>query len=638
MLRLMHRYKKSLFGFLLVGLVVMAMSGFGVRMLDKHHEPFAVKIDDHIVTYEQLSQERRGIEERYRSAFGKNYPKMMEQLGLNANQQAVDKVINDYLLEREAGRLNLVVGDDSLGSLIKLSLFGRDRPFDAQAYRGFLRQLGMTSKQFEDQLRGDALRQQYAGILRLASFPSLREVRMGVEREESKFGFTYAEFDPASFVKDLKDPEPAVLEAFYKDRGERYELPPRVSYDYLVLDPEKFLDLVEVTPEDIELYYSDHQADFMTGEQIKARHIQLNYDKKATAEQMAALKEKAEQVHQKVLAGESFDSLALEYSDDITTKGNGGSLGWISKGVMSKQFDAAAFKLHEGGVTDLVQTDYGFHIVKVEDFKPSAPRELAEVRSQIDTLLRKREAPAYTSEKAHSLFEQWQNGTMSLANFAVTNNLAAASTVGMLDKDKDPDDKLRGLTAKVLAFPEEEKQTVDVGDKTVLVAVKQYRDQEVPALEQVKAKVVQDWKQEQSKIAAKTAAKSLLASAQASPDGALKTAAQAGKTTLKEAKDLSMSAKARSTPFNNPDVARAVFNADAVGQKPTEVFESDGKYYLIQPVSVVKPDAAVIEAKVSEYRKRGADSFLQTMVAATVTDLKARSAIETAPGLLSSES
>lgn len=637
MLRAMHKYKKSLFGFLLLGLVCMVMTGFGVNMFNRRQEPYAIKIDEHSIGYDHVSQERRALEERYRSVFGNNYSQMMNQLGINVSQQAVDKAINDHLLEREARSLNLAVGDESLGTLIKLSLFGKDRPFDPQVYRGFLRQVGMNSRQFEEQVRGDALRQQFAGIIHLASVPSKREVRAAIEHDEAKFSVEYVEFDPASYLKSIKDPDASVIEEYYKANGSRYELPPRISYDYVALDPEKFLDLVEVTPDDIELHYSDHQSDFITPEQVRARHVQLNFTKNASPAEMASLKAEAEQVHQKAVAGEPFESLVLQYSDDITSKGNGGDVGWIARGKMPKQFDAAAFAVKQGGIADLVQTDYGFHIIKVEGHKPAAPKELSEVRMEIDKLLRRQEAPAYTSERAHALFEKWQAGTMSLADFAVTNNLVAVSTNGLLDKDKDPENSLRGLTDKVMNFPDETKQMVDIGDKTVLVAVKQYRDQEVPPLDQVRAKVLQDWKKEQARLAAKGAAQTFVKSVEAAAaDASLKSVAEANKLTAKESKDMSIAGRSRMSPFNNAELVAELFNFDVVGKKPNEVFEVDGKFIVARTTSAVKPEQSAVDAKITEYRQRGADSFLQTSLSAMVTTLKARSAIDIAPGLLES--
>lgn len=636
MLRIMHKYRKSLFGFLIVGLVCMMMTGFGIHLLDKRHEPYAVKIDEHIISYEDISHERRNLEERYRSMFGKNFAQIAQQLNLNLAQQALDKSINDYILEREATQRNLTVGDEGLSSLIKTSLFGKEREFDMNAYRGFLRQIGMSSAQFEEKVRDDALRQQYVGILRLAAMPSQREARTAIEREEAKFNFDYVEFDSTEFLKEVKDPDQATLDAYYSEHNSEYELSPRVSFDYVVFDPEKFLDLVEVTPDDVEIYYSDHQSQFTTDEQIHARHIQLNYAKNATPTEMAALKTKAEEVQQKALSGESFESLALQYSDDITTKGNGGDLGWISRGKMAKQFDASAFKTKEGAISEVIQTDYGFHVVKVEGVKPSAPKELNAVRAEIETIIRKREAPAYTADKARSLYEKWQSGSQSLADFAVENNLAAASTNGLLDKEKDPDNNLRGLTGKVLAFPEDTKQTIDVGDKTVLVSIKQYKDQEVPPLDQVKAKVVENWKKQQSIKLAKAAADAALQSVSTHEN--LKATALASKRTVKESKEQSVSNRSKAPPFNDQGVEKELFTFESVGKKPSKVYEIDGKYYLFQVTAVSKPDAGAIDSKLVEYRRRGADSFLQTVALAMTNRLKAHSNIDIAPGLLTQDS
>lgn len=637
MLKAMHKYRKSLFGILLIALVCMTMTGFGLEMLNRRPEPYAIRIGEHSISYEQFNQERRQLEERYRSIFGNNFQQMAQQLNLNLSQQAVDKAINDHLIEREAAEKNLVVGDESVASLIRTALFG-NRPFDANAYRGFLRQAGVTTQQFEASVRSDALRQQYLGLLRVAATPSDNELRQGIIRDETTYNVSYVEFDPAQFQKELVAPDAAALEAFYAERSEGYELPPRISYDYVVLDPKKFLDLVEVTPEDIELFYADNQHQFTNEEQIQARHVQLNYSKDATPAEMASLKTRAEEVHQRAVAGEPFEMLALEYSDDITSKGNGGDLGWLSRGRMAKEFDAAAFKAKQGGVAELVQTDYGFHVVKVEGHKEAAPKDLSEVRAEIERIIRDRESPAYTSEKAATLFDAWSAKDQSLADFAVENNLVAVSTNGLMDREKDPEDGLRGLTGKVITFPEEAKQMVDVGDKSVLVSVKQYRDAEIPPLEQVRERVIEDWKKQQAQRSAKEAAEKLLAALKDGSQGNLSSAAAAAKVQVKDVKDVSLANRGRTPPLNDEALQRDFLKPSAVGQSPERVYEVGGKFILAQATAATRPDAAKVDSKVAEYRRRATDSFLQMMAMAEINRLKARSNIDVAPGLLAQDS
>lgn len=634
MLRLMHKYRRSLFGIILVGLCALAMSGFGVDMLNKRHESYAIKIDDHLISYDEFQRERRALEQRYRMMFGKNFQELSRQLNLNLGQQTVDKLINDHLLEREAKRLGLAVGDQEVSSIIQTQLFRGN--FDPKAYAGFLSQMGLSSRQFEAQLASEAQRQAFMGILRFASIASESEAKAAYRRDETSFDTNYIEIEPSKFAAQVNEPSPDTLAQYYSENSSNYEFPPRISYDYVTLDPQKFLDLVDVAPEDIELYYADHQGEFTSPEQIKARHIQLNYKKGASPEEMANLKEKAQQVLEKAVAGEPFESLALQHSDDITTKGNGGDLGWIAKGKMAPAFDEEAFKTKQGGLANLVETDYGFHIVKVDDYRASSVKPLVEVRSQIEKTLRAQEAPAYTSDKAHSLFEEWSKGAQPLSEFAASNNLVAASTVGLLQKEKDPDDSLRGLTAKVINFPDDKRQIIDVGDKTVLVSIKQYRDQEVPPLEQVKAQVLENYKKREAKRLAQKAAQDLAKLAFDKKDQKLQDLAKSAKLEAKNIADLKRANATSHPPFADDALQKAVFGSQAPRRFEAN-FSAAGKYYVVEVAAVKSPALEVADAKLQEVRKRESEELAQGLILATNSALKARATIDVAPGLVSDE-
>ncbi|MBX7144264.1 MAG: SurA N-terminal domain-containing protein [Oligoflexia bacterium] len=634
MLRLMHKYRRSLFGIILVGLCALAMSGFGVDMLRRQHESYAIKIDDHIISFDDFHRERRALEQRYRMIFGKNFLELSQQLNLNLGQQTVDKLINDYLIERESSRLGLSVGAQEVAGIIQTQLFHGN--FDPKAYSGFLNQMGLTSKQFEAQLASDAQRQAFIGMLRFASIASETEARAAYRRDETTIEVNYAEIDPAKYASQVADPASEVLSAYYNENSSSYELPPRISYDYVTLDPQKFLDLVVIAPEDVEIYYADHQSEFTVPEQVKARHIQLNYSKNASAEQMASLKEKAQQVHEKAVAGEPFETLVLQFSDDLTTKSTGGDLGWLGRGKMAPAFDEEAFKTKQGGVAALVETDYGFHIIKIDDYRASSIRPLPDVRTQIEKALRAQEAPAYVSDKAHTLFEEWSKGGMALPEFAATNNLVAVSTNGLLQKDKDPDDGLRGLTAKVINFPDDKRQIVDVGDKAVLVAIKQYRDQEIPPLEQVKTQVIESFKKREAKKLAEKTAHELAKAVATKKELKFAEIVKASKVEAKNIADLKRGSAASHPPFGDGQIQKAVFGTQAA-RRFEDSFSAGGKFYVAEVAGVKLPTLDLADAKLQEVRKRESEELAQNLVTSVSNALKAAAAIDVAPGLVSVE-
>lgn len=139
---------------------------------------------------------------------------------------------------------------------------------------------------------------------------------------------------------------------------------------------------IKVSEDDAKLYYEKHRDEFKTPEMVRVRHILVRADKKASEEAKKKAREKAEDLLRKVRAGEDFAKLASESSEDAGTKSRGGDLGFLRRGRMGPDFEKAAFSLKPGEVSDLVETQYGFHIIKSEEKKESLAEPYDKVRER----------------------------------------------------------------------------------------------------------------------------------------------------------------------------------------------------------------------------------------------------------------
>lgn len=140
---------------------------------------------------------------------------------------------------------------------------------------------------------------------------------------------------------------------------------------------------INVTEDDINLYYKAHQEEFRTPEMVRARHILIKVDKSASNDDKAKARSKAEDILKKIKAGEDFAKLASEFSEDPGSKNNGGDLGFFPKGRMVPDFEKVAFSLKPGEVSDVVETPFGFHIIKVEEKKESIQEPLERVKDKV---------------------------------------------------------------------------------------------------------------------------------------------------------------------------------------------------------------------------------------------------------------
>ncbi len=173
-------------------------------------------------------------------------------------------------------------------------------------------------------------------------------------------------------VEGMVISEVARKKGFDKEAGIKEQLE-MISNDFLTTEymKKEIIAKINVTEEEVKLYYKAHPEEFRTPEMVKARHILIRADKNASEEDKKKAREKAEEVLKEIKAGEDFAKIAAEISDDPGSKTKGGDLGFFPKGKMVPDFEKAAFSLKPGQLSDVVQSPLGFHIIKVEEKKES---------------------------------------------------------------------------------------------------------------------------------------------------------------------------------------------------------------------------------------------------------------------------
>jgi peptidyl-prolyl cis-trans isomerase D len=542
-------------------------------------------------------------------------------------QAVADRIVGQSLLEQKAQHLGFSAGAGSVATTLDAEIFRGN--FDPQLYRMFLDQMGMSAQEFENTLRTDALRSQLTQLLRNTSFLSEQELRARVAINLITASVDTATFDPAKYLAKTSTPSEEAITNFYNDRSSEFEVAPAVAYDYVLLTPEEVQKSVPVPAEDVELYYVDNEADFAIPESIKAATIRLNYPKNATDAQKSAVKERATKALTRAKAGESFEALVKEFSDDTSTKTKGGELGWITRGKMPSEFDNAAFALQAPGVAALIETPAGFQIAKVLEYKAAGTTPLDEVRGKITEILQKQEAPVYAATRAQDLFDQWQKSGIALAEFAKQHRLTAASTNGLLTADMDPESKAKGLTAAVLPLAAEPKQIVDVEDKVALVQVTKSREADIAPIADVKAKIIERLKAIEAKeLARKDAARVIEEFAK----GTYKTISEAA--SKEQLQKDSFAKVERSAPqgiFSDREIRQLVFKTNAAQEKPSRVFEKNGKFILLQVTAVQTPKSEEVERQLASSKDTENMRAAGSIVDSLVNQLKADATIEINP-------
>lgn len=620
MLKTFRTYNKVVMGIFAFACICLAMSGLGVNFMEQDRDRAALKINDTEVSRQEFYMEKRELEARYRNIFKGNFDQLMQSMNLNLNQEVVEKLTNDILLDQVAAANNMRVGETEIRKVLS-EYFP-----NTAAYAAFLRDQQMTAPQFERKLRGDMARMQLVSVMNDVSLVSKQEVKERIKEEERQYALEYAEFKDSEFVVKVAAPDEKDLKALFEQTSSTYQLPPRVSYDYVVLSPDDFMSEVQVDKETLEFEYAENQAKFTAPEQVRARHIVMLFPKEADPEKMAALTKRAEEAHTKAAANEPFEKLVLDYSDDITTKAIGGDIGWVKRGEKSKEFDEAVFKLKGPGVAELISTDKGYEIVRIEEYQESKVKEFEAVKADIEKELRAQEAPAYASAKAAELLQKWKTGSGSLKDLAEQNKLVLKSSDGLLVERSDPEG-MAGLTSKVMAPPTDDKQLIEMGSRSVLVGVKEFKDVEQQGFDTVKDKVLDEYKKRKSSELARAAASDLLKTLKedAAADFAAKAKAAGGE--FKEEKEYSKK-KPGGGILGQPDVANEVLVTSKENTLLDRVFSAGNTFAVVKVKSIKEAAPEVIEAKAATEAEQKASENGQLLVSALINHRKSQAVIE----------
>ncbi|HTL99410.1 MAG TPA: peptidylprolyl isomerase, partial [Holophagaceae bacterium] len=330
---------------------------------------------------------KRDVDEQINEAaqrFGKgaNLQQLMAYVAPQALQQAIQNKLVDELAERHG----VVVTDPEVRSDLEAQLSQYPTLQDPATHKllsydklkPILDEGGFSLAQLEHQIRESLLRQKLVEQVALqvpvdaAWLDSENRVR------NEKLTFEDARLMPDT--SKLQDPGDATLQAFLQKSGQRFLQPTRRVIQFVVLDKAALAKETAVTDAEVQKAYQDHLAQFSTPAQVKARHILF---KATTDEQYATALKRAQDLRAKLVKGLDFAKTAEQVSEDPSAKGRGGDLGWFDASKMVKDFSDAAFKLKVGEISEPVKTQFGYHLIQVEDTKPEEVKPFDEVKAQL---------------------------------------------------------------------------------------------------------------------------------------------------------------------------------------------------------------------------------------------------------------
>ncbi len=366
--------------------------------------------------------------------------------------QIVEQMVHQRAMAYEARRLGLSVSDTDLANVIQSA--GNGQFTDRAVYQQFVADQGMNIPQFEAKLRQDMLAARLENVASSGIVVTPQEAMQEYKDKNEKVKLEYAAFSPTDLRLKI-NPTPAELEQEFNQKRGFYHIPEKKNVDLIVADEDKIAAGMQVSDQALLAYYNSHLDQFRTPERVHARHILL-LTKGKSADEIKAIRAKADDLLKQVKAGGDFEALAKANSQDPGSAQKGGDLGWITRGQTVANFEKTAFSLKPNEISGVVTTEYGFHIIQVLDHQQARLQPFAEVKNDIATAMKKQlsvDQVDNLADQAHSELAKNPAGAQQIADqlhlqYIKADSWAPGDVIPGIGTDKAVADAVAGLTKK----------------------------------------------------------------------------------------------------------------------------------------------------------------------------------------------
>jgi peptidyl-prolyl cis-trans isomerase D len=361
-------------------------------------------VEGNDVTVAQFRQAYARQMQAYRSAYGANMDeRLLRQLGID--QRIVQQLIEEEVALAEARRLGITASDEEVRQrILAIPAFQENGQFIGfDRYRQMLQMQNppLRESDFEEQVRNSITVEKLQAALTNWISISDADVEAAFRERNEKVKLAVVNFPADRFREGVQATDQEVS-AWFEANKDDYRIPEKRKVKYALLDVQAIRERITVSPQDVQNYYEDNAQQFSTPEQVRASHILLKTEGKSEED----VRTLAEEIAKKARAGADFAALAKEYSEDESNNTTGGDLDYFSRGQMVPEFDAAAFSLEPGEVSDPVKTSFGYHVIKMADKRAATSRPLAEVQAQIEDQIKWQRAQDEAQRTADDLAAQ----------------------------------------------------------------------------------------------------------------------------------------------------------------------------------------------------------------------------------------
>lgn len=525
-----HNQKKIIQG--IIGLLALTFAVWGIESYTRGRAGSEVvaKVGGVSISQREFQSEVERQQDRMRRALGGNFdPSSFDTA--ESRRALLEGMIDQRLVAEAALRNRLLVSNDVLRDVIASTpAFQENGRFSKSAYESILRAQNppLTPVQYESQLRYELALGQLVRSVSATAIPSRTVAQELIRLQEEKRVVREALVPADKFLGKVRVTE-AEAKSYYDSHADQFRLAERVRAQYVVLSASELGRQAPVTDAEVKKLYESQASQFRVPEQRRASHILITVPHDATEAQREAAHKKAEKILAEVRKSPGkFAALAKKYSQDTGSAAKGGDLGLFGRGMMVKPFEDAAFGLAKvGDISGLVQSEFGYHIIKLTGIEPAKERPLAEVRPQLVAEIRKEKGAERFAAAADAFSNLVYEQPDSLQPVAQRFKLPLHTTE-WISRDNAPaplDSKrvLEALFSDDAIRGKHNTDAIDVGDNTLIAArVLEHKPAALQPFDEVKARIEQQLKRDRAAALAAEEGEAQLAKVRQGEDAGLK--------------------------------------------------------------------------------------------------------------------
>ena len=557
-------------------IIIVFVFAFGMSGLDTGNDPVLATVNDQVITRAEFEDAFQRAAEGMRKA---NPNVTSAQLQDPQFKQIVlSELVNNRLLLAEAARLGISASDEEVfAGITRQSIFwNQEQKFDRNIYQMALRSIRMTPAQFEVNFKNEMISAKVKDMVRVTGEVTPAQARQIFDWVTEQIKIDYIQLTPAMFADSIEVTEKQVMD-FYTKNEAQFMVPEQVQLRYLSFTPNDLAAYQKVSDEEIKAYFDANADSMKQEEQVKARHILVMAKDEDPESVQKEAKKKIDDVLKKAKAGDDFAELAKKYSEGPSSTG-GGDLGWFGRGDMVPTFETVAFETAKGKVSEPVKTQFGWHIIFVEDRKEAEDKKLEDVKEEISNIIAEEKAAENVTRMLDESMDRLVSG-MNLDEVADELGLLAVTSRPIPEQFLPQAFGITPEAAKmIMGLPEGQAHNTPLAVNGGYMLLEKVKD--IPAapieLEKVKDRIIATIKQEKGTEMAQKESEKILAALKA---GDAKQYESKIKTTQ---------------PFNRQG------NIPELGQNPnlaTAAFGAKDNVWLDQPY--VMPEGIIV-AKVTE--------------------------------------